>query len=220
MTDERFTFYEDIRQKNSTKAGAYHRVSGAKSKRCTLPSDHLTAAEMKRRNSPVSSIKLNQPITYEEFKTLTPTLQALYLDHLIHEYKARRIDVVQMLGISQSMWGKIKPTIPCKLDFPKGKHVPAPEWLAFIGGEAEEITPPPMPEEAPAAEPETPAWSNEIGEPIPIKAEDVKLVPAVMPPILSGSITMVAALPDLLSQLTRLVQEDTAYQFTVSFTKV
>ncbi len=204
MTDERFTFYEDIRQKNSAKSGAYHRVSGAKSKRCTLPSDHLTAAEMRRRNSPVSSIKLNQPITYEEFKTLTPTLQALYLDHLIHEYHARRIDVVQMLGISQSMWGKIKPTIPCKLNFPKGKHEPAPEWLAFLGGEAEEITPPPMPEEIPAAEPETP------------QQEEIFLIP----PILSGSITMVAALPDLLSQLTRLVQEDTAYQFTVSFTRV
>jgi hypothetical protein len=204
MTDERYIYQQDIREKNSTKSGAYHRVSGAKSKRCTLPSDHLTAAEMKRRNSPVSSIKLNQPITYEEFKTLTPTLQALYLDHLIHEYHARRIDVVQMLGISQSMWGKIKPTIPCKLDFPKGKHEPAPEWLAFIGGEAEEITPPPMPSETPAAEPET-AQQEEI---------------LLTPPILSGSITMVAALPDLLSQLTRLVEEDTAYQFTVTFARV
>lgn len=203
MTDARYTFVQDIREKNSTKSGAYHRVSGAKSKRCTLPSDHLTAAEKRRRNSPVSTVKLNQPITYAEFKTLTPTLQALYLDHLIHEYHARRIDVVQMLGISQSLWGKIKPTIPCKLSFPKGKHDPAPEWLAFIGGEAEEITPPPMPEETPAAEPET-AQQEEM----------------LLPPILSGSITMVAALPDLLSQLTRLVQEDTAYQFTVSFSKV
>ena len=168
----------------------------------------------------MSTVKLNQPITYAEFKTLTPTLQALYLDHLIREYHARRIDVVQMLGISQSMWGKIKPTIPCKLDFPKGKHEPAPEWLAFIGGAAEEITPPPMPKEIPAAEPETPAWSNEIGEPIPIKAEDIKPITYLIPPILSGSITMVAALPDLLSQLTRLVEEDTAYQFTVSFSRV
>lgn len=213
MTNERYTFVQDIREKNRTKSGAYHRVSGAKSRRCTLPSDHLTEAQKKRRNSPVSTVKLNQPTTYAELKKLTPTLQALYLDHLIHEYHARRIDIVEMLGISQSTWAKLVPTIPCKLEFKAKTRKPDPKWLAFIGGQAEEVIPPA------AQEPETPVWSNEIGEPIPIKAEDVKPVTYLTPPILSGSITMVAALPDLLEQLARLVEEDTAYQFTVSFSR-
>ena len=210
MTDERYVYQQDIREKNSIKAGAYHRVSGAKSKRCTLPSDHLTAAEKRRRNSPVESIKLNQPITYTELRQLSPSMQFLYLDHCIHEYHARRVDLIAMLGICQQTWSNFTATLPGKLTFKGKRQSPAPEWTAFIQGQAEPIAPP-------APEPETPAWSNEIGEPIPIKAEDVK---PVMPPILSGSITMVAALPDLLSQLTRLVEEDTAYQFTVSFSKV
>lgn len=39
------------------------------------------------------------------------------------------------------------------------------------------------------------------------------------PPVLSGSITMVATLPDLGAQLLKLINGDTAYQFTVSFSR-
>lgn len=217
MTDERFVYRQDIREKNSAKSGAYHRVSGAKSKRCTLPSDHLTAAEKRRRNSPVSTVKLNQPITYAELRKLSPSMQFLYLDHVVHEYHARRVDLVSMLGICEQTWSNLTAALPGKLTFKGRPKSPAPEWTAFTQGQAEPISPEHEPETTPAPEPEAPAWSNEIGEPIPIKAGDIK--PAT-PPILSGSITMVAALPDLLEQLTRLVQEDTAYQFTVSFSKV
>lgn len=196
MTNEKYTFVTDLREKKAAARGAAHRKCGSKSKRCTLPSDNLTPAQLKRRNSPVSTVKLNQPITYAEFKELSPSLKFLYVDHLIHEYKARRVDIVNMLGISQSLWTKIAPTIPGKLEFVGHKRTPAPEWLEFIGGKAEEIkpdfddfdhklyvgpfskTPEPIPE--PSPEPETG---------VDFKPLTVELPLIIRPPVLPDKVT-------------------------------
>ena len=43
----------DVLQKKRIARGAYHRKNGSKSKRCTLPSDYLTAAEKRKLNGEV-----------------------------------------------------------------------------------------------------------------------------------------------------------------------
>ena len=35
-------FYDDVKERNAMKSGAFHKVNGSKSRRCTLPSDNLT----------------------------------------------------------------------------------------------------------------------------------------------------------------------------------
>lgn len=202
MTDEKYTLISDIKEKKAAARGAFARKRGSKSKRCSLPSDHLTPAQLKRRNSPVSTVKLNQPITYAEFQTLTPSLKFLYLDNLIHHYKARRIDIVTMLGIAQNTWAKLLPTLPGKLIFEgKPKH-PAPEWLEFIGGHAEEI----VPEDA----------RDLPHDPI-VEVQPVEIEQPVLPDRIDLSITGTPAqLIDLLSMLT---EADKTYSFRLSFTK-
>jgi len=204
MTNERYTFVSDLRDKKAAARGAYAKKGGSKSKRCSLPSDHLTQAELKRRNSPVSTVKLNQPITYTEFRKLTHSLQYLYLDHLIAHYGARRCDLKDMLGCSDGTMVKIFNSLPGKLVFNGRPKHPSKEWKAFLAGQAPEPIPDqPVPPAAPEPEPQ-----EEKGEIV------------LEPPILSGSITMVATLPDLGAQLLKLINGDTAYQFTVSFSRV
>lgn len=200
MTNERYTFVSDLRDKKAAARGAYAKKGGSKSKRCSLPSDHLTQAELKRRNSPVESIKLNTPITYAELKKLNPNLQYLYLEHCVTTHKGRRKDIVDMLGINQATFARLLPTLPGCLEFKGRPKTVAPEWTAFIGGTE---TTDPIPEPEPEAEP---------------KEEKKEIV--LEPPVLSGSITMVATLPDLGAQLLKLISGDTAYQFTVSFSRV
>ena len=200
MTNERYTFVSDLRDKKAAARGAYARKGGSKSKRCSLPSDHLTPAELKRRNSPVESIKLNTPITYAELKKLNPNLQFLYLENCVTKHKGRRKDIVDMLGINQATFARLLPTLPGCLEFKGRPKTVAPEWTAFIGG-TETMDPIPEPE------PE---------EPQPEGEKEIVLEP----PVLSGSITMVATLPDLGAQLLKLINGDTAYQFTVSFSRV
>lgn len=205
MTDEKYTLISDIKEKKAAARGAFARKGGSRSKRCSLPSDNLTPAQLKRRNSPVSTVKLNQPITYAELQTLTPSLRFLYLDNLIHHYKARRIDIVAMLGIAQNTWAKLLPTLPGELIFEgKPKH-PAPEWLEFIGGQAPEI----VPEDVRA----TPA--PDLG-PI-VEVRPVEIERPVLPDRIDLSITGTPAqLIDLLSMLT---EADRTYSFRLSFNK-
>lgn len=205
MTNERYTFVSDLKDKKAAARGAYAKKGGSKSKRCSLPSDHLTPAELKRRNSPVSTVKLNTPIDYTEFRKLTPSLQYFYLDHLIAHYGARRCDIKAMLGCSDGTMVKILNSLPGKLIFNGRPKHPSEAWTEFINGQA----PDPIPDQPvpPAPEPEA-------------KPQEEKKEIVLAPPVLSGSITMVATLPDLGAQLLKLINGDTAYQFTVSFSRV
>ena len=50
-------FDYDAMQKKRIARGASHMKRGSKSKKCTLPSDYLTAAQKRRLNGPVSTYK-------------------------------------------------------------------------------------------------------------------------------------------------------------------
>ena len=70
----------DALQKKRIAGNARHMKNGSKSRRCSLPSDHMTHAQWKRRNGPVYTVSLNQPMSWDAFKCLTPDLQQAYID--------------------------------------------------------------------------------------------------------------------------------------------
>lgn len=208
MTDERYLFISDIREKKANNRAVYSKRSGAKTRYVSLPSDHLTAAEKKRRNGPVSTVKLNQPITYPELKALTPSMQFLYLDHLAHEYKARQTDVASMLGITPAAVCKFIKKLPGKLDFGAVRKKPAPEWLAFMSGGAEEI----VPEDTCADEPIAPETTAEV---MPVTIDQPLMAkPLVLPTSLSFTLSGTTdQLADLLAVFTK---PGAVYDFTIT----
>ena len=78
MTD----FDYDVLQKKRLGYGARHMKRGSKSRRCSLPSDHLTAAQLKGRNGPVNTYNLEKPMTWEDFKAMPKDLQQSYIASL------------------------------------------------------------------------------------------------------------------------------------------
>lgn len=62
--------------------GAQHMRHGSRSRRCSLPSDHLTAAQLKRRNGPVRTYNLEKPMSWEAFKQMPLDLQQTYIASL------------------------------------------------------------------------------------------------------------------------------------------
>lgn len=225
MTDEKYTLISDIKEKKTTARSAFARKGGARSKKCTLPSDYLTAAEKRRRNSPVSTVKLNQPITYAELKELSPSLRVLYLDHLIHEYKARQIDIAAMLGVTPPTFCKLIKKLPGKLDFGAVRKKPAPEWLEFIGGQAPEITPPPI---EPDVDPGFGIEEPEIMPPpdpepqVKVEPLTVELPLIIRPTVLPDKVTFALTgtpgqLVDLLPVFTK---PDSKYRFELSLTLI
>lgn len=97
-------FDYDSMQKKRIARGAMHMKRGSKSKKCSLPSDNLTPAQLRRLNGPVSTYKLDEPMNWESFKAMPEDLQKQYIRNLQDTYQATD-------GMLSTMLGKSKPTI-------------------------------------------------------------------------------------------------------------
>lgn len=137
MTDEAYVFQQDVKERKSMKTGAMHRKSGAKSKKCTLPSDHLTAKQKKKLNGECEIINLNRPLSgMDELRKYSVSLQTEYLQNCIDNYGARRVDLAAMLHRSPSNINDYFKRKKIVLNFPFtgiGKYSKQDErWAKFI----------------------------------------------------------------------------------------
>ena len=80
-------FYDDVKERNAMKSGAFHKVNGSKSKRCTLPSDNLTPAQKRKLNGPVKEYELHKAMSWAEFKQLPLDLQQVHLDYIQRRFR-------------------------------------------------------------------------------------------------------------------------------------
>lgn len=132
----------DVMQKKRIANNAARMKRGSKSKKCSLPSDHLTPAQWKRRNGPVSTYSLNQPMNWETFKSLPTDIQQSYIDILQSRFN------VTASTISKELFGKTGPALKALIEkkglkyiHMKGKNMSAEEreswehWLSPVAPE-------------------------------------------------------------------------------------
>lgn len=93
-------FDYDAMQKKRIARGASHMKRGSKSKKCTLPSDYLTAAQKRRLNGPVSTYKLDEPMSWESFKAMPEDLQKKYILNLQETYQTNDKMIAKLFGKS------------------------------------------------------------------------------------------------------------------------
>lgn len=91
-------FNKENSQKKNIGRSASKRVT--KKKGCTLPSDHLTAAQKRKLNGEVISLNMNKPCRWAEFKLLSKDLQEKYINSLHDRFGAGRVDISRMFGIN------------------------------------------------------------------------------------------------------------------------
>lgn len=82
-----------------------------KSRKCTLPSDYLTPAEMKRRNGEVKQYNLSRPMPFEEFQAMPEDLQAEYLRFLRARFAASDRKIAEMMGVSHPVIARYRETL-------------------------------------------------------------------------------------------------------------
>lgn len=100
----------DAMQKKRIARGAAHMKRGSKSTKCSLPSDHLTPAQWKRRNGPVSTYSLNQPMDWETFKSLPTDIQQSYIDILQSRFN------VPTATISKELFARTGPALKALIE--------------------------------------------------------------------------------------------------------
>ena len=122
----------DVMQKKRIANNAARMKRGSKSKKCSLPSDHLTPAQWKRRNGPVSTYSLNQPMSWETFKSLPTDIQQSYIDILQSRFN------VTTSTISKELFARTGPALKALIEKNglkyiqmKGKNMSAEEREAW-----------------------------------------------------------------------------------------
>ena len=150
-------FDYDVLQKKRIAAGSRHMRRGSRSKRCFLPSDNLTPAQLKRRNGPVSTYKLDAPMRWDDFKAMPVDLQKRYLTNLVETYGATNEMLGDMFYVHPTRVGTVKKDLgvvshnPHRLIGEK-KAIRDQMWAAFCngvvgGGDAVKETPKEPPKE-------------------------------------------------------------------------
>ena len=132
-------FDYDALQKKRIAAGARHMRRGSRSKRCSLPSDHLTPAQLKRRNGPVSTYKLDAPMRWDDFKEMPADLQKQYLTYLVETYGATNEMLGDMFYVHPTYVGAVKKALGVVSHNPRRvigekKDIRDHMWAAFCNG--------------------------------------------------------------------------------------
>ena len=108
MTDEKYTFVQDLRDKKRTARGARNRRTHCgKGGAVKFPSDYMTRKELKAMNGEVKSYNINSPMQWAEYKALPDDIKIVYIKTLREKYGVPDTRIGKdMLGVSQKSISK------------------------------------------------------------------------------------------------------------------
>lgn len=103
MTDEKFLYKQDIREKKITARSARNkRTHTGKGGSVRLPSDNLSRKELNAMNGEVKSYRLNEPMSWKEFNEMPDDIKATYIKALQTKFNAPATALGKMFGVSRS----------------------------------------------------------------------------------------------------------------------
>ena len=91
-------FDYDVKEKKRIAQGARYKKRPKKG--CTLPSDYLTPAKLKKMNGEIMQIRMNAPMGWDEFNRIPEDLQIQYLKIMRERYLATDTMIGMMFGRS------------------------------------------------------------------------------------------------------------------------
>lgn len=87
LSDPEYLFQQEIKEKKSAGRGAFHKKSGAKSKKCTLPYEYLSKKEREKLNGECKTYKIGSfEVTWDEFKTWPEEFQVKHINSFLNRY--------------------------------------------------------------------------------------------------------------------------------------
>lgn len=122
LPDEIHEFYEDCKDKKSTAQSARHaRSHCGKGGRVKFASDYMTKKEREAMNGECKSYRMNDPISWEEFKTWPDEHKITYVKLLRAKYNVTDAALAEMMGIDRT-WFKRMIVDALKLEGGKPGH--------------------------------------------------------------------------------------------------
>lgn len=102
MTDEKFVFISDSKEKKNIARSAYKkRTHCGKGGNVRFPSDNLSKKELKKMSGEVMTYRLNDPMKWAEFKEMPDDLKRDYIKLIRQKFNATGRAIAEMMGVSQ-----------------------------------------------------------------------------------------------------------------------
>lgn len=103
MEDEKYVFFQDVREKKVTGYSARKQRSHCgKGGRVKLPSDYLTKKELKNMSGECRSYRMNSPMKWQEFKAMPKDLQIAYIKAIKEKYDPPIVAIAKMMGCERA----------------------------------------------------------------------------------------------------------------------
>lgn len=107
MSDEKYTYVQDCKEKKITARSARHaRTHCGKRGSVKLPSDFKTKKELKAMNGECKSYRMNEPMSWEEFKQLPDDLKVTYIKGLRERFSVPNNILAECMGVHPTTFSK------------------------------------------------------------------------------------------------------------------
>lgn len=101
LPDEQWVMIEDsINKKNVARSSRGRRTHCGKGGSVKFPSDYLTRKELKAMNGEVKSYRLNEPMTWDEFKVLPDDIKVMYIKTTRERYHVPNNVLAEAMKVS------------------------------------------------------------------------------------------------------------------------
>ena len=95
-------FYDECADRKRTARGAFNkRTHNCKRGGVKFPSDYLSKKEKNKMNGEIKVYKMNEPITYAEFKKYPDDLKKQYVNNLREKFDVSDTAIAEMMGINK-----------------------------------------------------------------------------------------------------------------------
>lgn len=124
-------FDSEVRERKRLVSSARHKKNGSKSKRCSLPSDHLTERQWKARCDEIMEYKLSSPVPWAEFKRYPRDIQEMYIQNMVEKYHVTASDLGRLFGCHYATISRFCQKQGLHVPFAVGRRMSAEEKAAF-----------------------------------------------------------------------------------------
>lgn len=101
-------FYDECTDRKRTARGAFNkRTHNGKRGGVKFPSDYLSKKEKRKMNGEIKVYKMNEPITYAEFKKYPDDLKKQYVNNLREKFDVSDTAIAEMMGINKGTLNRL-----------------------------------------------------------------------------------------------------------------
>ena len=102
MKDEEYVYRQGVKEAASiARSARYRRTHNGKGGRVRFPSDNMTTKERNAMNGEVRSYRLNDPMSWSEFKSMPDDIKVTYIKLLREKFNPFDSAIADMMGINK-----------------------------------------------------------------------------------------------------------------------